>query len=56
MFVITEALLAVGATLIASGMLPEERARDFRSLMDDSTATGMKIKKEPIVEDNPFIW
>ncbi len=52
---ITGALLAIGAALIASGILPEERAQDFRSLTDVSIASGMKIIKEPAVEDNTFI-
>ena len=52
---ITGALLAIGAALISSGILPEERAQDFRSLTDVSIAIGMKIIKEPTVEDNTFI-
>lgn len=55
LFVITGALLAIGAALIASGILPEERAQDLRSLTDVSIASGMKIIEEPTVEDNTFI-
>ena len=52
---ITGALLAIGAALFASGIVPGERAQDFRSLTDVSIASGMKIIKEPTVEDNTFI-
>ena len=56
LFVITGAFLVIGAVLIGSGILPEERAREFRSLTDISIATGMKVIKEPTLEDNTFIY
>ena len=46
---ITGALLAISAALIASGILPEEMAQDFGSLTDVSIARGMKIINEPTV-------
>jgi plastocyanin len=46
----------IGAILIGSGILPEERAREFRSLTDISIATDMKVIKEPTLEDNTFIY
>jgi plastocyanin len=55
-FVITGAFLVIGAVLIGSGILPEERAREFRSLTDISIATDMKIIKEPTLEDNTFVY
>ena len=56
LFVITGAFLVIGAVLIGSGILPEERAREFRSLTDISIATDMKVIKEPTLEDNTFIY
>jgi plastocyanin len=56
LFVITGAFLVIGAILIGSGILPEERAREFRSLTDISIATDMKVIKEPTLEDNTFIY
>lgn len=46
----------IGAVLITSGVLPEERAQHFRSLTDVSIATGMKVIKEPTLGDNTFIY
>ena len=46
----------IGAVLISSGILPEERAREFRSLTDVSIANSMKIIKEPTLQDNTFIY
>jgi plastocyanin len=37
-------------------ILPEERAREFRSLTDISIETDMKVIKEPTLEDNRFIY
>ncbi len=37
-------------------MLPEERAREFRSLNDISIATNMKVIEEPTLEENTFIY
>ena len=56
LFVITGAFLVIGAVLIGSGILPEERAREFRSLTDISIATDMKVINEPTLEDNTFIY
>src|ERR687895_1525897 len=56
LFVIVGAFLVIGAVLIGSGVLPEERAREFRSLTDVSIASGMKVIKEPTLEDNTFIY
>lgn len=55
-FVITGAFLVIGAVLIGSRILPEERAREFRSLTDISIATDMRIIKEPTLEDNTFVY
>lgn len=46
----------IGAVLITSGVLPEERAQHFRSLTDVSIATGMKVIQEPTLGDNTFIY
>jgi hypothetical protein len=46
----------IGAVLIGSGILPEERAREFLSLTDISIATDLKVIKEPTLEDNTFIY
>jgi plastocyanin len=56
LFVIVGAFLVIGAVLISSGVLPEERAREFRSLTDVSIASDMKVIKEPTLEDNTFIY
>ena len=56
LFVITGAFLVIGAILIGSGILPEERAREFRSLTDVSIASNLKVIKEPTLEDNTFIY
>jgi hypothetical protein len=55
-FVIIGAFLVIGAVLIPSGVLPEERAQHFRSLTDVSIATEMKVIKEPTLGDNAFIY
>ena len=46
----------IGAILIGSGILPEERAGEFRSLTDVSIANDMKVIKEPTLEDNTLIY
>lgn len=46
----------IGAVLITSGVLPEERAQHFRSLSDITIATDMKVIKEPTLGDNTFIY
>lgn len=56
LFVIVGAFIVIGAVLISSGVLPEERASEFRSLTDVSIATGMKVIKEPTLGDNTFIY
>jgi plastocyanin len=56
LFIITGAFLVIGVVLIGSGVLPEERARDFRSLTDVWIASDMKVIKEPTLEDNTFIY
>jgi plastocyanin len=56
LFVITAAFLVIGAVLIGSGILPEERAREFRSLTDVSIASDMKVIKQPTLEDNTLIY
>jgi plastocyanin len=56
LFVVTGAFLVIGAVLISSGILPEERAREFRSLTDVSIASDMEVIKEPTLEDNTFIY
>ncbi len=47
LFVIVGAFMAIGAVLISSGVLPEERAQHFRSLTDVTIASDMKVIKEP---------
>jgi plastocyanin len=56
LFVIVGAFIVIGAVLIGSGFLPEERAREFRSLTDVSIASDMKVIKEPTLGDNTFIY
>jgi hypothetical protein len=56
LFIITGAFLVIGAVLIGSGILPEERAREFRPLTDISIATDMKVIKEPTLQDNTFVY
>jgi hypothetical protein len=56
LFVITGAFLLIGAVLIGSGILPEERAREFRSLTHISITSSMKVIKEPTLQDNILIY
>ena len=56
LFVIIGAFIVIGAVLISSGVLPEERAREFRSLTDVSIASDMKVIKEPTLGDNTFVY
>jgi plastocyanin len=56
LFVIVGAFLVIGAVLISSGVLPEERAREFRSLTDITIASDMNVIKEPTLGDNTFIY
>ena len=51
---ITVALLVIGAALIASGNVSRRKGRDFRSLAGISMASGVKITKEPMFEENMF--
>jgi plastocyanin len=55
-FVIIGAFLVIGAVLIGSGILPEERAQYFRSLEDVTIASDMRVIKEPALGDNTFIY
>ncbi len=55
-FVIIGGFLVIGAILITSGVLPEERAQYFRSLEDVTIASDMKVIKEPTLGDNTFIY
>ena len=56
LFVIIGVFLVIGAVLIGSGILPEERAREFRPLTDLSIATNMKVIKEPTLGENMFVY
>jgi plastocyanin len=56
LFVIVGAFIVIGAVLITSGVLPEERAREFRSLTDVTIASDMNVIKEPTLGDNTFIY
>jgi plastocyanin len=56
LFIIIGAFLVIGALLIGSGILPEERAREFRSLTNISIASDIKVIKEPTLEENIFIY
>jgi hypothetical protein len=56
LFVIIGAFLVIGAVLIGSGILPEERAREFRPLTDISITSNMTVIKEPSLEENIFIY
>jgi hypothetical protein len=56
LFVIIGAFLVIGAVVLGSGILPEERAGEFRSLTDVSIASDMKVIKEPTLEDNTLIY
>jgi len=55
-FVIVGAFLVIGAVLISSGVLPEERAQYFRSLEEVTIASDMNVIKEPTLGDNTFIY
>jgi uncharacterized secreted protein with C-terminal beta-propeller domain len=56
LFVIIGAFLVLGAVLIGSGILPEERAREFRSLTNVSIVSDIKVIKERTLEENIFIY
>lgn len=56
LFIIVGAFIVIGAVLITSGVLPEERAREFRSLTDVTIASDMNVIKEPTLGDNTFIY
>jgi hypothetical protein len=56
LYVVIGAFIVIGAVLISLGVLPEERAREFRSLTDVSIASDMKVIKEPTLGDNTFIY
>ncbi len=46
--------LLVGAVLITSGVLPEERAKEFRPLTEVSIPSEMKVIQEPTLESKLF--
>jgi len=56
LFVIIGAFIVIGVVLISSGVLPEERAREFHPLTDVSIASDMRVIKEPTLGDNTFIY
>jgi plastocyanin len=56
LFIIVGAFIVIGAVLITSGVLPEERAREFRSLTDITIESDMNVIKEPTLGDNTFIY
>lgn len=45
-----------GAILISSGVLPEERAKEFRALTDITILSDMKVIQEPTPQENVFIY
>lgn len=48
--------VAGGTALMQSGILPEERAKDFRSLESISLQSEMQIIQEPTDADNTYIY
>jgi plastocyanin len=56
LFIIVGAFIIIGVVLITSGVLPEERAREFRSLTDITIESDMNVIKEPTLGDNTFIY
>lgn len=56
LFAIVGGFLVVGAILISSGILPEERAREFRPLTYVSMPSDMKVIQEPTLDENVFIY
>ncbi|MDQ3873510.1 MAG: plastocyanin/azurin family copper-binding protein [Thermoproteota archaeon] len=56
LFIIIGAFLVIGAVLITSGVLPEEKAREFHPLTDVSISSDMKVIKEPTLQENVLIY
>jgi plastocyanin len=48
--------VAGGTILMQSGILPEERAKDFRSLESISLQSEIQVIREPSVADNTYIY
>lgn len=48
--------VAGGTALMQSGLLPEERAQDFRSLESISLESGIRVIQEPTENDNTYIY
>jgi plastocyanin len=46
----------IGAVLISSGVLPEERAREFNPLTDVTIQSDMKVLQEPTLQENVFVY
>jgi plastocyanin len=46
----------IGAVLINSGVLPEERAREFNPLTDVTIQSDMKVLQEPTLQENVFVY
>lgn len=46
----------IGAVLISSGVLPEERAREFNPLTDVAIQSDMKVLQEPTLQENVFVY
>ena len=56
LFIIIGAFLVIGAVLITSGVLPEEKAREFHPLTDVSISSDMRVIREPTLKDNVLIY
>src|ERR671923_2049829 len=56
LFVIIGIFIVIGAVLISSGVLPEERAREFNPLTDVTIQSDMKVLQEPTLQENVFIY
>lgn len=48
--------VAGGTALMQSGLLPEERAKDFRSLESISLQSEIRVIHEPTEDDNTYIY
>lgn len=48
--------VAGGTALMQSGLLPEERAKDFRSLESISLQSEIQVIQEPTAADNTYIY
>lgn len=56
LFVIIGIFIVIGAVLISSGVLPEERAREFNPLTDVTIQSDMKVLQEPTLQENVFVY